>query len=67
VVTQNDSLYALNAAPTPTTCSNPPINYMPLLPILNNLTGQTHSAVACSGIGAVAVQWIRWSGFLALR
>lgn len=52
VVTQNDSLYAINAAPTPTTCSNPPINYMPLLPILNNLTGQTHSAVACSGIGS---------------
>lgn len=54
VVTQNDSLYAINATPTVgnSTCPVLPTGYVPLLPILSGLTGTTHVAVACTGIGS---------------
>jgi hypothetical protein len=52
VVTQNDSLYAINGVPTSATCSI--IDYMPLLPILSSsgVTGVPNTAVACTGIGS---------------
>jgi hypothetical protein len=49
VVTQNDTLYAINGVPTSTTCSI--IASLRLLPILNTVTGQTNTAVACGDIG----------------
>jgi hypothetical protein len=51
VVTQNDSLYAINAVSTSSTCSQ--LGYMPLLPILssNSVTGVNNFAVPCGNIG----------------
>jgi hypothetical protein len=52
VVTQNDTLYAINGTPASGNTACPVLATMPLLPILSALTQTTHSAVACSGIGS---------------
>jgi hypothetical protein len=49
VVTENDTLYAINGTPGTGTCSI--ISTLPLLPILTTVTGHTNTAVACSGVG----------------
>src|SRR6202167_3338741 len=51
VVTQNDTLYAINGTPSPGSSACSVVASLPLLPILNTATGQTNSAVACADIG----------------
>lgn len=52
VVTQNDTLYAINGTPTTGNPTCAIAATFPLLPILTTATGHTNSAVACSGIGS---------------
>ena len=51
VVTQNDTLYAINGTPSSGSSACSVVASLPLLPILNTATGQTNSAVACADIG----------------
>jgi hypothetical protein len=52
VVTQNDTLYAINGTPTTGSSACSIVASLPLLPILTTATGHTNSAVACSGVGS---------------
>lgn len=52
MVTQGDSLYVIDANPNDGNTPCYAIEYLQLLPILNGITGTTHTAVPCSGIGS---------------
>jgi len=52
VVTQNDTLYAINGTPAVGNSTCPIINTVPLLPILTAKTGFTNTAVDCTTIGS---------------
>jgi hypothetical protein len=51
IVTQNDTLYAINGTPTVGNSTCPVITSLPLLPILTTVTGQTNTAVVCNTFG----------------
>jgi hypothetical protein len=52
VVTQNDTLYAINGTPASGNNACSVLASLPLLPILTTKTGQTNTAVDCTTIGS---------------
>ena len=52
VVTQNDTLYAINGTPTSGNNACSVLASLPLLPILTTVTGQTNTTVDCTTIGS---------------
>jgi hypothetical protein len=64
VVTQQDTLYAINGVPGGATCSVLAPSPLHLLPILTSVTGQTNTAVDCTMIGGGGCPVNRWVGIL---